>query len=204
MGAERLGADSVWLSEHHLFEDGYLPQPLTMAAAIAARTKRIRIGTAVLLAALRPAVQIAEEAAIVDLVSGGRLVLGFGAGYVPREFEAYGAEAQNAAFIRDEPGAAFDFDLDAVRASRWAGGATLALGVAIAVGLRLTTYDWGGGAPVVAATARHPSESALPVYELVVSDEDLATLRDIILLLAEEQRVDRREAGRNHGERRRR
>jgi alkanesulfonate monooxygenase SsuD/methylene tetrahydromethanopterin reductase-like flavin-dependent oxidoreductase (luciferase family) len=90
--AERLGADSVWLTEHHFFDDGYLPQPLTFAAAIAARTRRLRLGTAVLLAALRPAIQIAEEAAVVDILSGGRLELGFGAGYVRREYEAYGAD----------------------------------------------------------------------------------------------------------------
>ena len=50
-GAEAKGADAVWFSEHHFFEDGYLPQPLTMAAAVAARTTRVRIGTAITVAA---------------------------------------------------------------------------------------------------------------------------------------------------------
>lgn len=91
-GAEGLGADMVWLSEHHLFPDGYLPQPLTMAAAIAARTSRIGIGTAVLIAALRPPILVAEEAAIVDQLSGGRLTLGIGAGYSVPEYEAYATD----------------------------------------------------------------------------------------------------------------
>jgi len=90
--AERLGADAVWLSEHHFFDDGYLPQPLVLAAAIAARTDRLRIGTAVLLAALRNPLHIAEEAAIVDLVSNGRLELGFGAGWSELEYRRFGVD----------------------------------------------------------------------------------------------------------------
>src|ERR1700735_5317303 len=67
--AERLGAASVWLSEHHGFDNDYLPQPLTAAAAIAARTRTLRIGTAVLLAPLRSAREIAEAAAVGALLS---------------------------------------------------------------------------------------------------------------------------------------
>jgi alkanesulfonate monooxygenase SsuD/methylene tetrahydromethanopterin reductase-like flavin-dependent oxidoreductase (luciferase family) len=87
--AEQGGLGAVWFTEHHLFADGYLPQPLTFLAAVAARTRTITIGTAVLLAALRPAPLVAEEAAVVDQLSGGRLQLGIGAGYSPREYALY-------------------------------------------------------------------------------------------------------------------
>lgn len=90
--AERLGADSVWFSEHHGFEDGYLPQPLTFAAAAAARTSRVRIGTGILVAPLRKTPQLAEEAAVVDIISGGRLDLGLGAGYRLPEFQLFDAD----------------------------------------------------------------------------------------------------------------
>ncbi len=90
--AEDLGIGSVWLTEHHFVEDGYLPQPMTFAAAIATRTRRVRIGSAVLLATLRAAVDIAEQSAIVDILSGGRLELGLGAGYVAQEFAAFGSD----------------------------------------------------------------------------------------------------------------
>jgi alkanesulfonate monooxygenase SsuD/methylene tetrahydromethanopterin reductase-like flavin-dependent oxidoreductase (luciferase family) len=90
--AELLGADSLWFSEHHGFEDGYLPQPLTFAAAAAARTTRVRLGTGILVAPLRKTAQLAEEAAVVDIISGGRLELGLGAGYRVPEFELFGAD----------------------------------------------------------------------------------------------------------------
>jgi alkanesulfonate monooxygenase SsuD/methylene tetrahydromethanopterin reductase-like flavin-dependent oxidoreductase (luciferase family) len=90
--AERQGIGSVWVTEHHMFEDGYMGQPLQICAAIAARTSRVRIGTAVVLAPLHPAIDIAEQAATVDILSGGRLELGLGAGYRVPEFIAYGQD----------------------------------------------------------------------------------------------------------------
>lgn len=87
--AEQLGASSAWFSEHHLFDDGYLTQPLTYLSAVAARTKRIRLGTAVVIAPFWNAVQLAEQAVVVDLVSAGRLDLGLGTGYRIPEFELF-------------------------------------------------------------------------------------------------------------------
>jgi alkanesulfonate monooxygenase SsuD/methylene tetrahydromethanopterin reductase-like flavin-dependent oxidoreductase (luciferase family) len=90
--AERLGLDSVWVSEHHLFEDGYLPQPFTLLSAIAARTTRVLLGTAIVVAPLHHPVELAEQAAVVDIISNGRLRVGLGAGYARREFAAFGAD----------------------------------------------------------------------------------------------------------------
>lgn len=92
--AERLGASSVWFSEHHLFDDDYLASPLTFAAAVAARTTRVRIGTAIVIAPLHHPAELAEQSAVIDLLSDGRLDLGLGTGYRVPEFELFDTTLQ--------------------------------------------------------------------------------------------------------------
>lgn len=90
--ADGAGIGAIWVTEHHGFADGYLPAPLTFCAAIAARTTQARIGTAVVVSPLMPAAALAEQAAVVDILSSGRLELGLGAGWRAAEFAAFGAD----------------------------------------------------------------------------------------------------------------
>ncbi len=87
--AEAAGFDSIWLGEHHNNPVLY-PAPLIGLTAVASRTHSIRLGTGVLLLPLYHPVMVAEEGAMVDMISGGRLILGIGAGYAPEEFAAFG------------------------------------------------------------------------------------------------------------------
>jgi alkanesulfonate monooxygenase SsuD/methylene tetrahydromethanopterin reductase-like flavin-dependent oxidoreductase (luciferase family) len=87
--ADRRGAFALTVSEHHGTDDGYLPSPLVMAGAIAARTGNAMITVAAVVAPLHDPLRLAEDAAVVDLVSGGRLALVVGAGYRSSEFEMF-------------------------------------------------------------------------------------------------------------------
>ena len=87
--ADRLGFVVVVLSEHHGSPDSYLPKALPMAAAMAARTSSLRIQVGVVVAPFYDPLHLAEEAAVVDRISGGRLNLAVANGYVPSEFDMF-------------------------------------------------------------------------------------------------------------------
>jgi alkanesulfonate monooxygenase SsuD/methylene tetrahydromethanopterin reductase-like flavin-dependent oxidoreductase (luciferase family) len=89
--AEQLGFDSVWLEEHHGVRDHYWPSPMVVLAAIAARTERLTLGTDVIVLPFYAPVRLAEDAAVLQGISGGRFVLGVAAGYRAPEFELHGA-----------------------------------------------------------------------------------------------------------------
>src|SRR5579885_2002489 len=90
--ADAHGLDLVVLSEHHGVDDGYLSTPVTLAAAIAGRTQRLRIQIAAVLVPLHDPVRLAEQLATVALVSGGRLGLVAGVGYRQEEFDMAGVD----------------------------------------------------------------------------------------------------------------
>ena len=92
--ADELGFDTVWLAEHHFSHYGICPSLAVLAAAVARETQRVRIGTAVVIAPFAHPLRIAEEWAMVDILSGGRLEFGLGRGYQPKEFAGLGVSME--------------------------------------------------------------------------------------------------------------
>jgi alkanesulfonate monooxygenase SsuD/methylene tetrahydromethanopterin reductase-like flavin-dependent oxidoreductase (luciferase family) len=100
--ADEAGFDGVWLGEHHFTDDGFAPSLMTLAAAIAVTTRHVQIGTNVLLLPQHHPVRLAEDAAVVDILSNGRLILGMGLGYRPSEFDAVGLDYHTRGDVMDE------------------------------------------------------------------------------------------------------
>ncbi|HYB92006.1 MAG TPA: LLM class flavin-dependent oxidoreductase, partial [Candidatus Binataceae bacterium] len=100
--AEDLGFDSVWPAEHHFSEYGYCVSSALMLAALAKTTKRIRLGTGIVVLPFHNPIRVAEEYALLDLMSGGRVDLGIGRGYQPHEFRGYGVPQEQSRGIFNE------------------------------------------------------------------------------------------------------
>ena len=90
--ADRLGIQDIWLGEHHFSRHGILSGIFSYMGAVAARTKQARIGTSIVILPFHNPVQVAEEAATIDIISGGRFNLGVGAGYQAQEFHGMGVD----------------------------------------------------------------------------------------------------------------
>ncbi|MFP6749730.1 MAG: LLM class flavin-dependent oxidoreductase, partial [Alphaproteobacteria bacterium] len=88
--AEELGYESYWLAEHHFHEYGSVPNPAVFLAAASQRTTRIGLGVAVSVLPFHHPLLVAEDYAMLDVLSQGRLILGVGSGYIAHEFEGFG------------------------------------------------------------------------------------------------------------------
>ncbi|MFB9951915.1 putative FMN-dependent luciferase-like monooxygenase [Rhizobium puerariae] len=112
--AEANGFDSAWIAQHHFHADeGGLPSPAVLLAHVAARTSTIRLGTGVITLPMENPLRVAEDTAVTDLLSGGRLEVGFGTGGTRESFEAFGISA-------DKRGEVYGRYLGVVRKA-WAG-----------------------------------------------------------------------------------
>ncbi len=114
--ADSIGISSINLMEHHGSEDGYLPQPITLASAMAAVTTNIQFSIGALILPLHDPVMVAEQIAILDLISGGRCRVIFGAGYVPSEFAMFQTSTKDRAKRLD---AGIEIILRALRGERF-------------------------------------------------------------------------------------
>jgi alkanesulfonate monooxygenase SsuD/methylene tetrahydromethanopterin reductase-like flavin-dependent oxidoreductase (luciferase family) len=100
--ADEIGVDRINLMEHHGSDDGYLPQPFVLAGGMAAVTKKVTLMLGAVILPLHDPVKIAEQMAILDLMSNGRLNVIFGAGYVKFEFDLFGASLHDRGRLLDQ------------------------------------------------------------------------------------------------------
>lgn len=99
---DKLGADLVWFTEHHFVEDGYLPSWIPVAGAMAAVTNHVRFGTDICLMPFNHPIRLAEDLAVLDNLSGGRVEVGLGMGYAPHEFRGFGLPVSRRVSLMNE------------------------------------------------------------------------------------------------------
>lgn len=96
--ADELGYNSVWFAEHHFSEYGILTTPQMLLAVAAERTKNIRLGVSIVTLPFKNPIEVAEDYALLDVLSNGRLNLGLGSGYLPHEFAGFKVDGKDKAF----------------------------------------------------------------------------------------------------------
>ena len=99
--AEELGFDSIWLSEHHFWFDGYCPADIAVAGAILGRTKRLGVGTAVMLLPMHSVHKVADDSVTLSRLGEGRLSLGVALGYRDAEFDGFGVRRKDRGKLMD-------------------------------------------------------------------------------------------------------
>jgi alkanesulfonate monooxygenase SsuD/methylene tetrahydromethanopterin reductase-like flavin-dependent oxidoreductase (luciferase family) len=100
--AEDSGFEACFFGEHHQDKDGFLPSPLIVATAVAAQTRRLQVGTSVILLPLHHPVHVAEDVITLDLVSKGRVILGVGIGYQAADFQAFAVPMEHRVALFEE------------------------------------------------------------------------------------------------------
>ncbi len=100
--AEELGFESVWLAEHHFTRHGICGSPLQFLANVAARTRRIRLGLAIAVLPFQHPIHTAEQSAMLDILSNGRLDFGVGRGYLESEFTGFGLKQADSTTLFQE------------------------------------------------------------------------------------------------------
>ena len=99
---DQIGADLVWFTEHHFVEDGYLPSWIPVAGAMSSVTKHVRFGTDICLMPFNHPIRLAEDLAVLDNLSGGRVEVGLGMGYAPHEFRGFGFPVSRRVSLMEE------------------------------------------------------------------------------------------------------
>ena len=99
---DQIGADLVWFTEHHFVEDGYLPSWIPVAGAMSSITKHVRFGTDICLMPFNHPIRLAEDLAVLDNLSGGRVEVGLGMGYAPHEFRGFGFPVSRRVSLMEE------------------------------------------------------------------------------------------------------
>ena len=99
---DQIGADLVWFTEHHFVDDGYLPSWIPVAGAMSAVTSHVRFGTDICLAPFNHPLRLAEDLAVLDNLSGGRVEIGLGMGYAPHEFRGFGFPVSHRVSLMNE------------------------------------------------------------------------------------------------------